>query len=157
MYSYRLRNLVLIISLLIIGCKSDMKNDNINLELVLVNSLKLKGNITINNTSETEIIINRFVYETATLILEVQEINDKGNISIPLPAPPTPPSDLNAYEVNLKPKQEFQTDIKGLDIISNTMRQKTLRIRVKGFYKLSKDNVSHKIMSNWVELKPIKK
>ena len=135
MYSNRLKNLVLIISVFFIGCKSDVEDHNLQVELVLVDSSKLKGSVTITNQSETEITVNQFEWDTATLILELENVKSNGNTSIPLLAPPIPLSNLKEFNVSLKRKEKLPIDIKGLDIISDNLREAPIRVRCKGFYK----------------------
>ncbi|QXP60888.1 hypothetical protein [Olleya sp. HaHaR_3_96] len=134
-----------------------MENHNIKVELVVVNSSKLKGSVTISNQSDTVISVNQFDWETATLSLELEKISNNRNTIIPLLAPPVPPSNLKDYEVSLKRKEQLQFDIIGLDIISNNLREELIRVRCKGFYKRAQEDTFYKIKSNWVILQPNKK
>jgi hypothetical protein len=134
-----------------------MENHNIKVELVVVNSSKLKGSVTISNQSDTVISVNQFDWETASLILELEKISNNRNTIIPLLVPPVPPSNLKDYEVTLKRKEQLQFDIIGLDIISNNLREELIRVRCKGFYKRAQDDTFYEIKSNWVILQPNKK
>ncbi|AUC74976.1 hypothetical protein [Olleya sp. Bg11-27] len=134
-----------------------MENHNIKVELVLVNSSKLKGSVTITNQSDTVITVNQFDWETASLSLELEKISNNRNTPIPLLAPAVPSSNLNDYEMSLKRKEQLQIDIKGLDIISNNLREELIRVRCKGFYKRAQEDTFYEIKSNWVILQPNKK
>ncbi|MCH2046695.1 MAG: hypothetical protein MK212_21455 [Saprospiraceae bacterium] len=125
-------------------------NDPIKVELLVNTETDLTVDVQIKNTLDSNIIVNRFVWSTVSLILEIKDMD--GN-KLPIPTtPPMPLENLAAYDVIIKSNGLVKFNIQSMHLLEKYLNEKAIQIRCKGSYKKVGGTTALPISSDWVTL-----
>jgi len=144
---------------MITGCKKNIKTKEITKKIIElpmeINKVNTQLSITFNkgifivieNKLDKPIIINRFVWSIPSLVLEIQDTNDN---LIGMSPPPIPPVNLKDYEILIKEGENLEIPIGGINEIADKITDEGIKIRVKGFYKITEGKDKEvKVFSKW--------